>query len=192
MSRSITRCTTVGALVATGVTGGALMFSGSALAAYPPAEPQCSVASSSNSPGAAVTISGVGFVPGSTVTVGGSGAAVINAATTIANADGSVRVVEKLGKSGKAQYTLSGTATNAACGAIAVRAVPTVQPSTISRTTAPAPAPTRPAPVTPAPKTRVLAFTGAQGVGVASVVGLGLLGAGVGLVVASRRRRSQA
>lgn len=192
MSRSITRCTTVGALVATGVTGGALMFSGSALAAYPPAEPQCSVASSSNSPGAAVTISGVGFVPGSTVTVGGSGAAVIDAATTLANADGSVRVVEKLGKSGKAQYTLSGTATNAACGAIAVRAVPTVQPSTISRTTAPAPAPTRPAPVTPAPKTRVLAFTGAQGVGVATVVGVGLLGAGVGLVVASRRRRSQA
>lgn len=192
MSRSITRCTTVGALVATGVTGGALMFSGPALAAYPPAEPQCSVASSSNSPGAAVTISGVGFVPGSTVTVGGSGAAVINAATTIANADGSVRVVEKLGQSGKAQYTLSGTATNAACGAIAVRAVPTVQPSTISRTTAPAPAPTRPAPVTPAPKTRVLAFTGAQGVGVATVVGLGLLGTGAGLVVAGRRRRSQA
>jgi len=184
MSRQFSRPSGPPAAVAAFVVSAAALgiaTASPALAAYPPAAPQCSLATSTNTSGAPVTVSGVGFPAGGVVTVGGSGSAVLPVRSARAGADGTLRVVERLGQPGAAVFTLSGTSTNTRCGAVSV--APHVLP-TSAVTSPPAP----PAAVAPAQATKPLAFTGAEHVGLAALVGAGLLGGGAGLVLVGRRR----
>jgi len=183
MSRSTTRLGAAAAVTAAGSLAALVSVATAAHAAYPPNTPQCSIATGGTTPGATVTLSGVGFTPGQQVTVGGSGSAVLTSTSTTADSAGAVRVLEKLGKPGSAQFTLSGTPTSERCTGLSAVVKPVVEATVAAR-----PAAKPPAVAAAQQPTRVLAFTGAQGVVAGSVVGLGLLVGGTALVLTGRRR----